>query len=140
MAYHSSPMLPTPGLLNELQRQQGRLPHGATESVREVERFKGYADAAVQVKLAFTENESQLSTTLTAKVFGFFWYSHSGLPRVAFYRDHALYMPELLVPISLDAHDDAYGSRPSSSRTSLNSICPLSYPSRRISSSISSKC
>ncbi len=112
-------MLPTPSLLNELQRQQGRLPHGATESVWEVKRFKGYADAIVQVKLAFTENESQLPTTLIAKAFGFFWYSHSGLPEVRFYRDRA-YMPELLVPASLGAHDDAYGPRPSSSRTSPN--------------------
>jgi hypothetical protein len=73
-------MLPTPSLLNELQRQQGRLPHGATESAWEVERFKGYADTIVQVKLAFTENESQLPTTLIAKAFGFFGTATPGCP------------------------------------------------------------
>ncbi len=99
-------MLPTPSLLNELLRPQGRLPHGAVESVREVERFKGYADAIVHLKLTFTENEPQLPTILIAKVVESSRYSHSGLPEVRFYRDYAS-MPALPVPALLDAHDDA---------------------------------
>lgn len=56
-AFHTKP-------LNEVLRQQGRLPHGAIESVPEVECFKGYADAMVHLKPTLIENESQLATTL----------------------------------------------------------------------------
>lgn len=64
----------------------------------------------MHLKLTFTENEPQRSTTLIAKVFGSSWYSHSGLPDVRFYRYRVPNIPELPVPALLDAHDDAQWS------------------------------
>lgn len=103
-------MLPTPRLLTELLQQQGHLLYGAVESVREVERFEGYADAIVRLGLTFTDNEPRLPATLIAKVFGSSWYSHYGQPEVRFYCNLAPLMPQMPVPALLGAHDDAQRS------------------------------
>lgn len=94
----------TPQLLTEALRQTGHLPFGTVASLREMQRFAGFADAIVRLELTFIGAPQPVR--VIAKAFGPTWYSVSGRPELVFYLDLAPFTPSAPVPALLGVYED----------------------------------
>lgn len=93
----------TPERLTHVLRQHGQLPSETVKSIRELQRFDGYADVIVRLELCLTESAP---CSVIAKVFGPAWYHISGQPELRFYRRLAPLTAGVPVPAFLGAIDD----------------------------------